>query len=132
MKVIPKAGIPSGMKVASELHWHKIDAWGGTLSWGPLKPADPGKKLVFRHTPKQKPGMAKINAITYLTPKGFNEKVKIAYAEIPLSVKSAPPAGAPGSRPTALTPAWGAPPLPMRITPPVPRGAVPLRAHLSW
>ncbi len=93
VKVIPKAGIPSGMKVASELHWHKIDAWGGTLSWVPLKPAKPDEKLVFRHTPKQKPGMAKINAITYLTPNGFNEKVKIAYAEIPLSVKSAPPAG---------------------------------------
>lgn len=93
VKVTPKSGIPAGMKVASELHWHKVDAWGGTLSWVPLKPAKPGEKLVFRHSPKQKNGMAKINAITYLTPGGFKEKVKIAHAEIPLSAKASPSSG---------------------------------------
>ena len=100
VKITLKGNVPAGQQVCSHLQWMKKAGWGGFLSWVPGKPAESGKTYVFKHKPKMKDGLDRVNCLCFLAPDGdFKKKTKSDNIGVPL-----PGGKLPGEKPASSKP----------------------------
>lgn len=101
VRVTPKKGIPDGMKVACDLHWLKVNGWGGVMGhYTPPQDAVPGKTVTFRKKPDVKEGLDRMDVYVFLAPDGdFKRKVNDCHTTVKYTGGAA--AAAPGQKPAA-------------------------------
>ena len=100
VKITLKGTVPAGQQICSHLQWMKKAGWGGLLSWVPGKAAESGKTYVFKHKPKMKDGLDRINCLCFLAPDGdFKKKTKSDNVGVPL-----PGGKLPGEKPASSKP----------------------------